>query len=310
MNGLISKFPSSFSVNERRNEIRWMIESILSNRIHKHSSREKIQSVHISSHQLESSFESLTHWERNKLQIWLNQRTQHHKPLQYILKRVDFCELELMTRPPILIPRWETEEWTWELIKDIIKEKHKIIRPLKILDLCTGSGCISLALAHHLHINKIPCHIQGLDISQKAIMLAKLNQRKLGIPVSILEFHQKDILSNLDSFKDVDMIVSNPPYISEKECMNLDPSVSLWEDHQALFASDNGLYFLKRILNYSFHLKNKTAFHLPRLVAEIGDESSHVLDLQKYMDSFGRFKYEIRKDLGQNPRVLIVSHIS
>ncbi|CAO3571010.1 unnamed protein product [Mortierella alpina] len=118
------------------------------------------------------------------MQSFVNQRTKGRKPLQYILGTQPFMDLEILVRPPTLIPRWETEEWTSRLAT-ILKSEPGLLqqnqdlsswpmhhpRAFNILDLCSGSGCISLGLASALPSRS--CNIVGVDIHPKAIELAR-----------------------------------------------------------------------------------------------------------------------------------------
>ncbi|KAF9280232.1 hypothetical protein BGZ68_007429 [Mortierella alpina] len=123
------------------------------------------------------------------MQSFVDQRTKGRKPLQYILGTQPFMDLEILVRPPTLIPRWETEEWTSRLATILKSEpgllqqsKNFSVLPLhhplafNILDLCSGSGCISLGLASALPSGS--CNIIGVDIHPKAIELARENQLK------------------------------------------------------------------------------------------------------------------------------------
>ena len=96
------------------------------------------------------------------LHTLLEQRITEHKPLGYILGSVPFCNLNISVKPPVLIPRMETEEWvTW-----LIEQHHTTrARKLRILDLCTGSGCIALSLAHHLP----HAQVTGADITNEVM---------------------------------------------------------------------------------------------------------------------------------------------
>ncbi|MFH0898163.1 MAG: HemK family protein methyltransferase, partial [bacterium] len=103
--------------------------------------------------------------QQQTLDHWISQRVDEKKPLQYILGSVPFCSLDILVQPPVLIPRPETEEMVCWLI-DIIKKSSKT--KISILDLCCGSGCIGLALAHALP----EATVLGTDISPHAVCLA------------------------------------------------------------------------------------------------------------------------------------------
>jgi HemK-like putative methylase len=148
--------------------------------------------------------------------------------------------------------------------------------PFRILDLCSGSGCISIGLASLL--SRYNIQITGFDINPRATRLAMVNQRMLAIPTMTLSFVTRDI-ADVD-VSDVDLIISNPPYINSIEYHGLDPSVLEWEDKLALLdeSSPYGTGFYERIIKASKRV-NKSEYGLPRLVFEYGgsEEQKHVL---------------------------------
>ncbi|KAL2911450.1 hypothetical protein HK105_209062 [Polyrhizophydium stewartii] len=214
----------------------------------------------------------LAQHELQRLDRWIWQRTDGHKPLQFVLGSQPFGGLEIRVRPPTLIPRWETEEWVERLAADIAAAHAAhgdSPRPLRILELCSGSGCISLLLAHTLQ--HLAPRIVAVDVAQAAVLLARANQRRLGIDTaSGLDFVCGDITDdslvprllglspprastggNVDLHQNqtgFDVIVANPPYIPPHEYAALDPSVAQWEDRGALLAPDSrGICFFERI---------------------------------------------------------------
>jgi release factor glutamine methyltransferase len=166
------------------------------------------------------------------------------EPLQYILGTQPFGPLNLRVRPPTLIPRPETEEWTLRVAELLRPTRPKKTR---ILDLCTGTGCIPLLLCTSWAPQ--PVTALGVDISADALALARENAEDCradfagGLKESTIDFLQADVLS--DSFADAlrahpacgpgfDLITSNPPYIPLGEWRDLDASVKEWEDPRAL----------------------------------------------------------------------------
>jgi len=174
-------------------------------------------------------------------------RLLQHEPLQYVLGCAHFYGLELEVNPAVLIPRPETEE-----LVDLVVRENTGRRQLHILDICTGSGCIPIALSAHLPAEKV----YGLDISQPALDLARKNALKYGQPV---EWLQQDILKqDLPlSPASLDIMVSNPPYVLEQEKAFMRKNVLAFEPHLALFVPDNNaLLFYKRIAGLGVgHLK-------------------------------------------------------
>ncbi|KAF9425476.1 hypothetical protein BGZ94_007496 [Podila epigama] len=228
---------------------------------------------------------SLTRREIELLQGFVDERVHGRKPLQYILGTQPFMDLEILTRPPTLIPRWETEEWTARLASTLSKESSLFHRasssgiksPFKVLDICTGSGCIPLGLASALPPHS--SHLWGVDIHPKAVQLAKDNALKNEALLrgNTVEFQQADLLSDsaIDRFRSwttrpqdmlnqksigqigtagFDLVISNPPYIAHDEYDTLEPEVSQWEDPNALLADEEGLMFYPRIAQMAVDL--------------------------------------------------------
>lgn len=154
-------------------------------------------------------------------------------PVQQILGVQCFCGLDFEVTPDVLCPRQDTEVLVEEALK-------KIAPGSKILDLCTGSGCILLSL---LHLTK-DCRGTGVDLSEKALAVAERNARKLGL---VCTFVHSDLFAKVEGVYDV--IVSNPPYIATKEIEMLEPEVRDREPRMALDGKEDGLYFYRRIVD-------------------------------------------------------------
>lgn len=166
-------------------------------------------------------------------------RLQNAEPLQYVLGYTDFYGLRLEVSPAVLIPRPETEE-----LVGLITEKHRGYPPHKILDIGTGSGCIALALKK----NWLKSEVSGLDLSEEALLLARRNSAKSGLKVN---FFQADVF-NWHSDEKFDIIVSNPPYVKQKEKNLMRENVLRFEPHLALFVPDDDpLVFYKKIIELS-----------------------------------------------------------
>lgn len=211
-----------------------------------------------------------------KLVGWIEDRGRRRKPLQYILGNVPFAGMELLVRPPILIPRPETEQWCIELSEKILSVADAIDEPLTILDIGTGSGCISLALAHLLQ-EKVHCF--GIDSNESALELAEINKIKCGLDnVSFaylsLEKSTAEQLMTAFGRSSFDVIVSNPPYIPVHHWSQLQDDVRLWEDPAALIAGENGLSVIHSVIHASKELlsKRKGSNRYPRIVVEFGDD--------------------------------------
>ena len=235
--------------------------------------------------------------QQKQLDAWIAQLTMHHKPLQYILGTVPFADLDIIVQPPILIPRPETEELVYKLIDMLtpLKNQH-----LSILDIGTGSGCIALALAKALP----NAMVTALDVDPQALDLACTNAHHNHI--NNIAFLESDVYDNLGAHDTFDLIVSNPPYVTQEEWKTLDPSVTQWENPHALIAIHEGLAIIERIIRRaSAHLNPDSELHmrhLPRLVIEIGYKQGPAV--QELMKQAGFHHVDIQKDLEGKDRVV------
>ncbi|WP_396600727.1 peptide chain release factor N(5)-glutamine methyltransferase [Algibacter sp. R77976] len=164
-----------------------------------------------------------------------------HVPIQYIIGQTEFYGLPFKVNNHVLIPRPETEE----LVERILKQTTNT-GPIKILDIGTGSGCIAISLAKHLPNAKV----YALDVSEKALAVAKQNAKLNAVNI---EFIEADILKTetIQNLK-FDIIVSNPPYVREKEKALMKPNVLENEPHIALFVKDNNpLIFYEAITHFA-----------------------------------------------------------
>lgn len=214
-------------------------------------------------------------------------RLESGEPVQYIIGNVDFCGYKINVDKNVLIPRFETEE----LVENTIKYIKKYFElPIDILDIGTGSGCISVALKNELK----SVNITASDISKKAIKKAKENAKNNNVEIN---FINTDIYRGIN--KKFDVIISNPPYIShEEEIMDI---VYNNEPHIALFADNNGLYFYEEILkNIKSILKNKYL-----ICFEIGCNQAKDIELfaHEYLDNP---KVIVKKDLEGRNRMIFL----
>lgn len=155
-------------------------------------------------------------------------------PIQYLIGYVNFYGYKINVNENVLIPRYETEY----LVEKTINYSKKIFnKKVNILDLGTGSGAISIALG-----KKLDSNVTAVDISDDALELAKINAKENNLDI---KFIKSDTLSEVTG--KYDMVISNPPYIDTDE--KIMESVKKYEPNIALFASDNGLYFYKKIIS-------------------------------------------------------------
>ncbi len=176
-------------------------------------------------------------------------RMLREEPLAYILGRWSFYGLELLVTPDVLIPRDDTMAVT-ELAIDTLRARSQ---PARVLDLCTGSGCIGLAVAHHLD----KCNVTLCDVSPRALAVAKQNIASLRLKSRVTAF-EADVMQPAPKFLgQFDLIVANPPYITRAEMAQLQPSVREYEPHLALDGGEDGLAFYRSIVdNFSAALKD------------------------------------------------------
>jgi release factor glutamine methyltransferase len=158
-------------------------------------------------------------------------RRAEGEPWQYIAGEVEFLSCRLKVNKNVLIPRQETEILADRILKELPAT------PVEIWDVCTGSGCIGIALKK----KRPDCKVILSDISPEALAVAKENAEKNGVEV---EFLQGDLLKPFQGKADI--IVSNPPYITEKEYTELDRQVREWEPKMALEAGPMGLKFYEQ----------------------------------------------------------------
>jgi release factor glutamine methyltransferase len=152
------------------------------------------------------------------------------EPLQHVLGETDFYGCRLQVEPGVFIPRFETEEVA-EFAAERIKPEHSV------LDLCTGSGCIALAVQ-----KKTGARVTASDISAEALALAKRNAEENGVTV---DFMLSDMFEAIE--EKFDVILSNPPYIATAEIGTLDPVVRDFEPGAALDGGEDGLKFYRVI---------------------------------------------------------------
>ncbi|MFH1254009.1 MAG: peptide chain release factor N(5)-glutamine methyltransferase [bacterium] len=221
---------------------------------------------------------------------WITDRVQHSKPLAYILGSVPFCDLEILVKPPILIPRPETEEWVSWLIEQLNQANFT---KFTALDLCCGSGCIGLAIAKAFPESKIT----GIDINPEAIKLS--NENKNHNKIENINFIQSDLFEKLPSNFSCNLIVSNPPYLAKEELAHLNPEVKNWEDHMALVAQDEGMYFYHKIFAESHKFLVPINISIPQIVVEIGPAQRTI---ENILPVYKLKKFILHKDMQQQDR--------
>ena len=181
---------------------------------------------------------------------WAVEDLKQYRPIQHIIGYTDFCDCRIAVSPDVLIPRPETEEIVLRAT-ELLNDSGANVQEGNFLDLCTGSGCIAIALAKQFP----KARVYAVDISTKALDLAQKNAERNHVAV---EFVQSDILQETIALPcpTFDLIISNPPYIQEKERCNMERNVLEYEPSLALFVPDKdplkfyraiGLYALQHL---------------------------------------------------------------
>lgn len=206
-------------------------------------------------------------------------------PIQYVIGQTNFMDLVFKLNNNVLIPRPETEELVNWIIKDAHANKN-------ILDIGTGSGCIAISLSKYLS----NCNITGWDINEDVLNIANNNATLNNVNVL---FELSDITKPKFFKEKFDIIVSNPPYITNEEKKLLSNNVKSFEPHSALFVEDdNPLFFYKNILDFSIsNLKSKGFLYL-----EINENFSN--EVLKLLKDKGFYDIKLKKDFRLKYRMI------
>lgn len=213
-------------------------------------------------------------------------RLKSYEPLQYIIGETSFCGLTFEVSQDVLIPRPETTELIDWIATD---DKRSGIR---ILDIGTGSGCIPVSLSVRMNSPQV----YAWDISEKALAVAKRNAERNNVNV---DFRCVDVLGDNIPLVKVDVIVSNPPYITCSEKKDMEKNVLDWEPQLALFVPDNDpLLFYRRIAQLGLDLLDKPGKIYFEINQAYGKETVDMLT------SLGYTNIELRKDMSSNDRMI------
>ncbi len=232
--------------------------------------------------------EAITKEEEILLQQY-TERLLQNEPVQYVLNEAWFDNMIFYVDKNVLIPRPETEE----LVEWIINQYNSTVDELKILDIGSGSGCIPISLK-----KRIPkAEVWSCDISNEALTVAKKNGEDLGQEVNFiqLDFLDQHSWKQLPKF---DIIVSNPPYIPEKDKETMQPNVLQYEPATALFVPDNdALVFYKVIAEFGKTHLEKGGTIFMEIHESLGKE---IVELFQSYD----YSAEIKKDMQEKDRMV------
>ncbi len=212
---------------------------------------------------------------------------KHEKPIQYIIGHTEFYELKFNVNENVLIPRPETEELVNWIITD------SVINNPVIIDIGTGSGCIPISLAKNI----VNADVKSIDISERAIEIAKVNAEQNNVNV---DFINADILDHSKIvIPRADVIVSNPPYIRDSEKSEMSNNVLDNEPHLALFVDDNDpLIFYKSIADFGIENLKKGGTLYLEINEAFGKETCDMLCEKGYVECV------LRKDLFGKDRMI------
>lgn len=227
-----------------------------------------------------------------KIRYFIQKIGREKFPVQYLLNEQEFYKRKFYVDKGVLIPRQDTEILVEKMI-DILKTKisKNQVHP-KILDIGVGSGIIGITAALEVESS----YVLGVDISEKALETAQKNKEIL--KVSNIKFLKSDLFENVE-FKQFDMIVSNPPYISLNEVGIMSDDTLLHEPSEALFAENDGLYFYYEICQKAFDYLADFGY----LLFEIGYKQGK--NVSGIMKNFGFKNIDVIQDLAGLDRVVI-----
>ena len=228
----------------------------------------------------------------SKEEVLLRQYTERllqHEPVQYILNESWFCGLRFYVDKNVLVPRPETEE----LVEWVVSNCKFPVDQLRILDIGSGSGCISVSLKRRIR----RAEVWGCDVSDAALAVAKKNAESFGTDVNFvqLDFLDSTTWQLLPSF---DIIISNPPYIPAKDKKDMQPNVLLHEPATALFVPDNDpLVFYKAIAEFGKTHLNNAGSVFTEIHESLGERTLEIFKSAGY-------KSELKKDMQQKDRMI------
>lgn len=218
----------------------------------------------------------------------LIQKRVQGMPTQYLLGHCEFMGLPFIVKEGVLIPRPDTE-----ILVETVLEIYKRKKFQTIMDMCTGTGCIAVSIAYYTDINKI----YGIDISACALDVAKKNAASNHVEITFLESNLFESVP-IELVHQMDAVVSNPPYIPEKEINKLMKEVREYEPHLALNGGKDGLSFYRKIIEDSKQYLKKGGYLFFEIGYNQGKEVSSLLLKKEFTN------IEIRQDLAGLDRVV------
>jgi release factor glutamine methyltransferase len=227
----------------------------------------------------------------------LVERRVGREPLQYILGTQEFCGLEFHVNPTVLIPRPETE-----LLVEYVAQRISVERQATIVDACTGSGCIAVAIARL----RPRAQVIATDLSPSSLNVARLNATRHAVcqRIAWLEGDLLGPLADRGLKGRIDVIVSNPPYISEADWATLQPEVRLFEPRGALVAGPQGTELQERLLQEAGQYLSPGG----ALIMEIGTGQARAM--RRIVDQIPGYRFHrLVYDAAGLERVVIVERV-
>ncbi len=214
-------------------------------------------------------------------------RLQNHEPVQYIIGKENFMGLVFEVDANVLIPRPETQELVQWILED-----YQLDGCCRILDIGTGSGCIPISLAYFIK----GAEVEAWDVSAGALKVARRNATRNQVKVT---FKEQDVFAAVPSSSQYDVIVSNPPYITEKEKVDMENNVLDWEPSIALFVPDSDpLLFYRTIAELGLEML------VPEGALYFEINRAYGVMMKSMLEQMGYRHVELRKDMFGNDRMI------
>lgn len=229
--------------------------------------------------------------ELTALQLALDRLSQH-EPLEYVLGTADFAGIKLLVDSRVLVPRPETEELVEWILHDVCEQGGHT--PTNILDLCTGSGCIAIALAREWPASRI----EGWDVSAEALEVAVLNATANKTDIHLNRVDVLTVEPQAYKTESFDLLVSNPPYVCRSESAEIAPNVLDYEPHLALFVEDDDpLIFYSAIARLGKRLLKSDGWLYVEINGRLGEQTKSLFENEGYSlvalkkDLFGKDRF-------------------
>lgn len=218
------------------------------------------------------------------------------EPVQYVVGKAHFYGYDYFVNPSVLIPRPETEGLVLWIKEEWLKTSRE--KAPRLLDVGTGTGCIPITLGLELQKSGLaPSAFYGMDFSEEALEIARKNAQD---KILLLSWIQRDIFeAEQEDFSELDVIVSNPPYVPQSEEIGMEMNVKEYEPERAIFVPDEDkLLFYRKIAELALHWLKPGGFLFFEIHYSQGEETARLLR------DLGYKEVEVRQDLGGKDRMV------